>query len=525
MLKCFSKVDGGVIPGLLGPWSLQDPVGWSDDVTLDYNVEANFYGAASSNHPEAMMSYFATLEGLVPLGRLRASLPSWHLGGHETHQTHGQQTEAMGCACNNYDHCITDIHGKTCPVGFGGFDGIEIPSAIGGFPELHCSHDSAMRNTAAMAAQPFVDYYEHTLDNDFLKDHAYPFVREVVRFYASYMKLDPATKRYGIPHACSQELCGQRQGGGGHPPQRSPTIDISYVQWLFSRAVEWSTTLGIDADQRQLWGQIVGALPPYPLAQHPACNTTFPWAEGDCTGWSEATNVDTNSSATIFSNYNWPIANFAPIHPTGQVSLSSDNATKKIARRTVWMINSHSDWHPVNGICLAWPSAARMADKHDNWPFSTDQLLLKFENALNKTMQPNFWPSMGGGGLEQVGATQALNELLLQSFEGFLRFFPGWPLGEPASFVDLRTRGAFLVSAKVNAAGTTSGIVVKSLAGATCTVLNPFAPNALAVRDQAAGAAVPVRAVGGGRFAFNTTQGGVYAVSTSPGAPVAAAGA
>lgn len=37
MLRCFAKSQGqgGVIPGLLGPWSLQDPVGWSDDVTLD----------------------------------------------------------------------------------------------------------------------------------------------------------------------------------------------------------------------------------------------------------------------------------------------------------------------------------------------------------------------------------------------------------------------------------------------------------------------------------------------------------
>ena len=37
MLRCFAKGqgEGGVIPGLLGPWSLQDPVGWSDDVTLD----------------------------------------------------------------------------------------------------------------------------------------------------------------------------------------------------------------------------------------------------------------------------------------------------------------------------------------------------------------------------------------------------------------------------------------------------------------------------------------------------------
>ncbi len=37
MLRGFSKTGpGGVIPGLLGPWSLQDPVGWNDDITLDY---------------------------------------------------------------------------------------------------------------------------------------------------------------------------------------------------------------------------------------------------------------------------------------------------------------------------------------------------------------------------------------------------------------------------------------------------------------------------------------------------------
>lgn len=55
---------------------------------------------------------------------------------------------------------------------------------------------------------------------------------------------------------------------------------------------------------------------------------------------------------TMRSNYSncqqkcprrWPISNFAPIHPTGQVSLSSDRATLALARRTVWMLNSHSE--------------------------------------------------------------------------------------------------------------------------------------------------------------------------------------
>ena len=45
-------------------------------------------------------------------------------------------------------------------------------------------------------------------------------------------------------------------------------------------------------------------------------------------------------------------------------------------------------------------------DKKDPYPFGPSTLLDKFEAALRATMQPNFWPSMGGGGLEQVGATQ-----------------------------------------------------------------------------------------------------------------------
>ena len=33
--------DGATVPGLLGPWSMMNPVGWCDRLTLDYNVEAN----------------------------------------------------------------------------------------------------------------------------------------------------------------------------------------------------------------------------------------------------------------------------------------------------------------------------------------------------------------------------------------------------------------------------------------------------------------------------------------------------
>ena len=147
-------------------------------------------------------------------------------------------------------------------------------------------------------------------------------------------------------------------------------------------------------------------------------------------------------------------------------------------------------------------------------------------------MNENFWPDLAGGGLEQVGATQAVNELLLQSFvsrpicarvqllhdselddlqEGFLRFFPGWPLGEAASFSTLRAVGAFLVSATVDAAGVVGGVVVRSERGEACTVLNPFAAPPKV--EDGAGRSVAARGVGGGKFEFATVAGATYRLS------------
>lgn len=230
----------------------------------------------------------------------------------------------------------------------------------------------------------------------------------------------------------------------------------------------------------------------------------------------------------------WPIATFAPVHPTGRVSLSSDAATLRLARTTIWATNSATHWAPINGLCLAWPSASRLADKHEPFPFGSAALLDHFETALRAKMQANFWPNLGGGGLEQVGATVAVNELLLQSFEGFLRFFPGWALGEAARFATLRAYGAMLVSASVDADGVASDIVVVSEQGADCVFQNPWLrlpPNTpvlasrppavvVVVRECGSGSRVAVEADPGsgggvveGRLRFKTSKDGCYTIA------------
>jgi hypothetical protein len=171
------------------------------------------------------------------------------------------------------------------------------------------------------------------------------------------------------------------------------------------------------------------------------------------------------------------------------------------------------------------PSASRMMDKNDPYPAEPTVLLDTFESALRATMQPNFWPSMGGGGLEQVGATQAINELLLQSYEAvdktssfapsaagtFLRFFPGWPLGERASFKSLRAIGGFLVAGSIDPRGVVRGVSVLSEVGGNCTFM-PFHPGWPVVQDSTRGEVKTAR-VGDGLCTFTTRAGERYSLS------------
>ena len=132
------------------------------------------------------------------------------------------------------------------------------------------------------------------------------------------------------------------------------------------------------------------------------------------------------------------------------------------------------------------------------------------ESALNRTMQPNLWPSMNGGGVEQVGATQAVNDLLCQSVNGKIHLFPGWEPHTAVSFRSIRTPGAFLVSASRSSAGTVSGVSILSDVGGVCKLAGLKKP---AVKT-AADAAVAVTCDAAGHYcSFETKAKPAYEVA------------
>ena len=119
--------------------------------------------------------------------------------------------------------------------------------------------------------------------------------------------------------------------------------------------------------------------------------------------------------------------------------------------------------------------------------------------------------------LENIGATAAINDMLLQSHGGTMRFFPVWnatALGS-ASFTTLRAYGAFLVTASVDKEGTVSPVSLSSEVGGDLVFANPWPGGGIPTATDGKGATIPVTTVSPDVYSFPTSAGGTYIIKGS----------
>jgi hypothetical protein len=147
--------------------------------------------------------------------------------------------------------------------------------------------------------------------------------------------------------------------------------------------------------------------------------------------------------------------------------LESDPALLKVLQDDVrgW---ASTEWiGHFNGFSMTFPGAVRVG--HD-----PVQILARMREQLEACGFPNLMIFTGGGGIENCsGVPATINEMLVQGHQGMLRLFPVWPRDRAASFVRLRTPGAFLVSAELRE-GQVGSVVVESERGRRCRLVNPW---------------------------------------------------
>lgn len=74
---------------------------------------------------------------------------------------------------------------------------------------------------------------------------------------------------------------------------------------------------------------------------------------------------------------------------------------------------------------------------------------------------------------ENFALPVVINECLMQSYNGIIRFFPNWPMDKNAEFYNLRAAGAFLVNASLKE-GKVSKIEIFSEVGSTLKMILPW---------------------------------------------------
>ena len=256
----------------------------------------------------------------------------------------------------------------------------------------------------------------------------------------------------------------------------NPAITLSFVRFILNHLITVSVEGLVNPPAAELatWRDIAGNLAPLPVGYTTCTGTGVSHPKGHAEFMQNLTCVEASSAASgtrvllphespwfFTTRYN-PLEFYA-IWPGEEISLSSTPEMLETARNTVILGDAFAQ---NNAFCEAFPAAVRVG-------VNATVVIEQLTTLIRSLMPPNGYMVEAGGGYETAGTSIAVNEMLLQSHEEFIRFFPVFPAGQPASFSGLRAVGAFVVSAQRLANGSVVGVKITSEAGRNCTVLAP----------------------------------------------------
>ena len=382
---------GKVAPGLWGNWLTTNNPAWHGDFHLNYNFQAPYYLVYSANHSDLSLPFYQAVSESMENGRAMAKRHGWK--------------------------------------------GVHFPVCIGpwGLSPENPDGDWGQRSNAAYAALNFIWYWQYTQDVEFLRQTIYPYLREVAEFWDDYLKFENG--RYVIYNDSIHE---------GSGPDFNPVLSLGLVRTLFKNMLSTSVELGVDADRRAKWQDILDKLSAFPLQERDG-RTVFRYSEKGME-WCDGNTLGIQH-----------------IFPAGAIGLDSEPQLLEISRN---MIDAMHRWTDNNGFSSWYSACARIG-------YDPKRILAGLRHECDTRSAPNLLLQYGGGGIENCSGFLAINEMLLQSHEGVIRFFPCWPKDMDARFGTLRAAGAFLVSAELKS-GIISGVKILGEKGRDCSLVNPW---------------------------------------------------
>jgi alpha-L-fucosidase 2 len=455
-LACCLR-EGRVCPGLFGNWtSGKIGTAWHGDYHMNYNTQQVFWGVFSSNHVDQHFPYVDLVEKLLPMSEAFARDHFGLPGAFFPHSAYPVPSQVM-----------------PYPVPPWGYEVCETPWTV----------------------QSVWWHYLYTLDRDFLK-RAYPLLRAAARFLAAYVKKGDDGKFHIIP-TVSPENWGFTVD---FRLNKDCIMDLALTEFLFDAVIEASKTLDVDEGERTRWAEIRENLASYPKA-------TGPYGEV----W-----LDVPGAPTEWV-YNVPVT-LAPVFPGEQVGIGRGAEHHEIARRTAETIRLEGG----NDLVYQPLIRARLGILDLEWFKREVRYCLLPNGVANDRVRQvggryddstdfDFMMRMGVW-TENLSLPAVLNECMMQSWTGVIRLFPNTRGLGPARFQNLRTVGAFLVSASYDGAKA-SNVTIFSERGSTVRLANPWPDSRIRVRRAKDESPIEVNAEGE-TVEFQTLAGESYLIDS-----------
>ena len=455
-LACCLR-EGKIAPGLFGNWTSGNiGTAWHGDYHMNYNTQQVFWGVFSSNHADQHLPYIELVENLLPMSQ-------------------------------NFAHDKFGLPGAYFP-----HSAYPVPSQVFAYPAPPWGYEIC---ETPWVVQSLWWHYLYTRDNAILH-RVYPILKAAAQFITAYVKRGSDGKYHVVP-TVSPENWGCTVD---FRLNQDCIMDLALIDFLLEACIEASETLRSDESERGKWKEVRANLTGYPRVST---------ADGEV--WLDVPNAPAGWI------YNVPVT-LAPVFPGERVGLDSSEGALEIARRTASTIRLEGG----NDVVYQPLIRARLGMLDLAW-FKQEVRYCRLPNGIvndrarqvggryRDSTNFDFMMRMGVW-TENLSLPAVLNECLLQSYSGTLRFFPNTKNLGPARFSKLRAAGAFLISA-VWDGKTVSSVEIHSERGATVRMVNPWEQPNVRVAGLSDNREITVRR-DGNVIEFPTQAGKRYRIQT-----------